>query len=151
MSKKQFYEIQQFRQIWIWLIILLIELVLLVPIISGIANIFILIIVLLFGYGFPWLFYTMKLVTEVDKMSIRITFAPFTEFIIPFDTIKNYEIRKYRPIREYGGWGIRFNRHGKAYTVKGTIVLQIELTNGEKILIGTENPDKLLMVLNKSI
>lgn len=151
MSKKQFYEIQQFRQIWIWLIILLIELVLLVPIISGIANIFILIIVLLFGYGFPWLFYTMKLVTEVDKMSIRITFSPFTEFIIPFDTIKNYEIRKYRPVWEYGGWGIRFNRHGKAYTVKGTIGLQMELTNGEKILIGTENPDKLLMVLNKSI
>ena len=151
MSKKQFYEIQQFRQIWIWLIILLIELVLLVPIISGIANIFILIIILLFGYGFPWLFYTMKLVTEVDKMSIRITFSPFTEFIIPFDTIKNYEIRKYRPVWEYGGWGIRFNRHGKAYTVKGTIGLQMELTNGEKILIGTENPDKLLMVLNKSI
>ncbi len=151
MSKKQFYEIQQFRQIWIWLIILLIELVLLVPIISGIANIFILIIILLFGYGFPWLFYTMKLVTEVDKMSIRITFSPFTEFIIPFDTIKNYEIRKYRPVWEYGGWGIRFNRHGKAYTVKGTIGLQMELTNGEKILLGTENPDKLLMVLNKSI
>ena len=84
-------------------------------------------------------------------MSIRITFAPFTEFIIPFDTIKSYEIRKYRPIREYGGWGIRFNRHGKAYTVKGTLGLQMELTNGEKILIGTENPDKLLMVLNKSI
>ena len=151
MSKKQFYEIQQFRQIWIWLIILLIELVLLVPIVSGIANIFILIIVLLFGYGFPWLFYTMKLVTEVDEISIRITFTPFTEFIIPFNTIKNYEIRKYRPIWEYGGWGIRFNRDGKAYTVKGTIGLQIELINGEKILIGTENPDKLLMVLNKSI
>ena len=91
----------------------------------------------------------MKLITEIKKDGIQITFTPFTNFIIPFNKIRSYKIRKYRPILEYGGWGIRFNRTGKAYTVSGKIGLQIELSNGKEILIGTENPEKLLHSLNK--
>ena len=144
-----FYEKQQFRQVWIWMILILILLILLIPIISGVFGIFLNIILLTIGYCFIWLFYSMKLITEIKKDGIQITFTPFTNFIIPFNKIRSYKIRKYRPILEYGGWGIRFNRTGKAYTVSGKIGLQIELSNGKEILIGTENPDKILQSLNK--
>ena len=150
-DKTIFYEKQQFRQVWIWLILILILLILLIPIISGVFGIFLNIILLTIGYCFIWLFYSMKLITEIKKDGIQITFTPFTNFIIPFNKIRSYKIRKYRPILEYGGWGIRFNRTGKAYTVSGKIGLQIELSNGKEILIGTENPDKLLKSLNKLI
>ena len=150
-DKTIFYEKQQFRQIWIWLILILILLILLIPIISGVFGIFLNIILLTIGYCFIWLFYSMKLITEIKKDGIQITFTPFTNFIIPFNKIRSYKIRKYRPILEYGGWGIRFNMNGKAYTVSGKIGLQIELSNGKEILIGTENPDKLLKSLNKLI
>ena len=144
-----FYEKQQFRQVWIWMILILILLILLIPIISGVFGVFLNIILLMIGYCFIWLFYSMKLITEIKKDGIQITFTPFTNFIIPFNKIRSYKIREYRPILEYGGWGIRFNRTGKAYTVSGKIGLQIELSNGKEILIGTENPDKLLQSLNK--
>ena len=147
-DEKMFYEIQQFRQIWIWLIILIIVIVLYIPIISGVLNIFLSIIFFLFGFGLIWLFYSIKLVTEVKEAGIQIIFTPFTNFIIPFNEIKDFDIREYRPILEYGGWGIRFNSTGKAYTVSGKIGLQVELLNGEKILIGTENSDKLLKSLD---
>ena len=150
-DKTIFYEKQQFRQVWIWLILILILLILLIPIISGVFGIFLNIILLTIGYCFIWLFYSMKLVTEVKEAGIQITFTPFTNFIIPFNKIRSYKIREYRPILEYGGWGIRFNMNGKAYTVSGKIGLQIELSNGKEILIGTENPDKLLQSLNKLI
>ena len=148
-DKTIFYEKQQFRQVWIWMILILILLILLIPIISGVFGVFLNIILLTIGYCFIWLFYSMKLITEIKKDGIQITFTPFTNFIIPFNKIRSYKIRKYRPILEYGGWGIRFNRTGKAYTVSGKIGLQIELSNGKEILIGTENPDKLLQSLNK--
>ena len=93
----------------------------------------------------------MALVTEVKETGIQIAFTPFTNFLIPLNEIKNYEIREYRPILEYGGWGIRFNSMGKAYTVSGIIGLQLELLNGEKILIGTEIPDTLFKELDKLI
>ena len=148
-DKTIFYEKQQFRQVWIWMILILILLILLIPIISGVFGVFLNIILLTIGYCFIWLFYSMKLITEIKKDGIQITFTPFTNFIIPFNKIRSYKIREYRPILEYGGWGIRFNRTGKAYTVSGKIGLQIELSNGKEILIGTENPDKLLQSLNK--
>ena len=148
-DKTIFYEKQQFRQVWIWMILILILLILLIPIISGVFGVFLNIIILTIGYCFIWLFYSMKLITEIKKDGIQITFTPFTNFIIPFNKIRSYKIREYKPILEYGGWGIRINRTGKAYTVSGKIGMQIELSNGKEILIGTENPDKLLQSLNK--
>ena len=61
--------------------------------------------------------------------------------------IIKYEIRKYRPIIEYGGWGIRFNKSGKAYTVSGNIGIQIQMSTGKGILIGTQQPNEFLQAM----
>ena len=118
--------------------------------IIGIASILLRIILVSIGFGFIWLFYRMYLLTVIKEDGIQIKFFPFTDFIIPFNKIKNYKIKKYRPITEYEGWGIRFNKSGKAYTVSGKIGLQIELSNGKSILIGTQKSDALLQSVNKT-
>tara|TARA_B100001250_G_C19733562_1_gene759705 strand:- start:588 stop:1067 length:480 start_codon:yes stop_codon:yes gene_type:complete len=150
-EENNYYEIQQFRQIWVWLILLLVEFALLFTILSAMINLFVSIIIISIGFGFIWLFYRMKLITTINEDGINIIFAPFTNFIIPFNKIKKYQIRQYRPIIEYGGWGIRYSKYGKAYNVSGKIGLQIELSNGKRLLIGTQNPDTLLQTLNEII
>ena len=114
-------------------------------------NLLVSIIIISIGFGFIWLFYRMKLITTINEDGINIIFAPFTNFIIPFNKIKKYQIRQYRPIIEYRGWGIRYSKYGKAYNVSGKIGLQIELSNGKRLLIGTQNPDTLLQTLNEII
>jgi len=146
-NEKIFYEIQQFRQKWIWTILLIVLFVLFLPIISGIVSILLGVILILTGFCFIWLFYSMKLITEIKGDSIHIKFSPFTTQIIPFSEIIKYEIRQYRPIIEYGGWGIRFNRSGKAYTVSGNIGIQIQLSVGKGILIGTQQPNEFLQAM----
>ena len=146
-NEKIFYEIQQFRQKWIWTILLIVLFVLFLPIISGIVSILLGVILILTGFCFIWLFYSMKLITEIKGDSIHIKFSPFTTQIIPFSEIIKYEIRQYRPIIEYGGWGIRFNRSGKAYTVSGNIGIQIQLSAGKGILIGTQQPNEFLQAM----
>lgn len=50
-------------------------------------------------------------------------------------------MRLYRPIKEFGGWGMRtaFNgKNGKAYNVSGNVGIQLELKNGSKTLLGTQ-------------
>ena len=130
-QKTIFYEKQQFRQVWIWIMLIIMLLILLIPIISGIFGVFLNLILFICGFCFIWLFYSMKLITKIKINGIQITFTPFTDFIIPFNEIKKYKIREYRPILEYGGWGIRFNTSGKAYTVSGKTGLQIEISNGK--------------------
>jgi len=146
-NEKIFYEIQQFRQKWIWTILLIVLFVLFLPIISGMVSILLGVILILTGFCFIWLFYSIKLITEIKGDSIHIKFSPFTTKIIHFSEIIKYEIRQYRPIIEYGGWGIRFNRSGKAYTVSGNIGIQIQLSAGKGILIGTQKTKEFLQAM----
>jgi hypothetical protein len=53
------------------------------------------------------------------------------------------EVITYRPIIDYGGWGVRFGRKGMAYNVSGNIGLLISRKNGKTILIGTQKPDEM--------
>lgn len=53
----------------------------------------------------------------------------------------------YRPIRDYGGWGVRWSREGKAYNVYGSRGVKIELVDGRQILIGSQHADALAMAI----
>jgi hypothetical protein len=52
-------------------------------------------------------------------------------------------VRTYRPIRDYGGWGIRYGRNGKAYNVSGNRGVMLEFSHGQKLLIGSQKPGDL--------
>lgn len=108
-----------------------------------ITSIFSFIIILLVD----WLLLKANLVTEINRDSIRYRFYPFIlrdRFIYWQDIEKAY-VRKYKPILEYGGWGIRFGIGGKgrALNVKGKYGLQLELKTGKRFLIGTQKPKEL--------
>ncbi len=53
--------------------------------------------------------------------------------------------RTYRPLVEYGGWGIRgsLTGAGRAYNVSGNEGVQLIFTNGRKLLIGSRRPQQL--------
>lgn len=146
-----FKEKQRFKQIWIWLLLLGINAQFIFAIVyqiilghtfgnnpmsnMGIAISFIISITL------SVLFYFLNLETQIDGNGIYVRFFPFHKKFIfyPRNTIKNAYVRTYKPLREFGGWGLR----GGAYNVSGNKGLQIEFTNGTTILIGTNEPDKM--------
>ena len=91
------------------------------------------------------LFQSTRLITEIDAREIRYRFYPFqTRFkTILRSDIEKMEVITYRPIIDYGGWGVRFGRKGMAYNVSGNIGLLISRKNGKTILIGTQKPDEM--------
>jgi len=162
-NKILFSEIQKFRQAWIWIIILAIAGVFWYAFITQIffkipfgnksmPDDYLAVFWLVFGIGLPVLFYNIKLITEVRNDGIYIRFFPihFSFRKIPFDQLKKYEVRTYRPILEYGGWGIRWGFKGKAYNVSGNRGVQLELMNGKRILIGSERPEELFYAIDVS-
>jgi hypothetical protein len=100
------------------------------------------------------LFYFTKLNTLIAKDGIWIRFVPFMnkKKYISWNQIKNVYIRKYDPIMEFGGYGLRYGfKRGIAYNVSGRWGLQIIMNNNKKILIGTQKPgeiEKFLKSLN---
>ena len=99
------------------------------------------------------MFKKMRLITEVGDDAFYFRYPPFILKNKQIDKtrIERFEVRKYKPIREYGGWGIRMGsgKAGKAYNVKGKIGLQLYLTNGKKVLFGTQRGDAIKRAMNK--
>lgn len=95
--------------------------------------------------------FIFNLKTRIDEHGIYYKFFPFHFSLkkIQWKNIHKVYVRKYSPIMEYGGWGIRltFNKKGKAFNVSGNIGIQIELKNGKKILIGTQKEKEVKLIL----
>lgn len=76
----------------------------------------------------------------IDNNGIRFEMPPFKKSTtLGFPGISQAYIRKYRPISEYGGWGIRGLWRVKAYNVSGRYGIQVIMKNGRKLLIGVRN------------
>ncbi|HET9504986.1 MAG TPA: hypothetical protein VFO93_15695 [Hymenobacter sp.] len=56
-------------------------------------------------------------------------------------------LRRYDPLGEYGGWGIKGSSQNRAYNIANDEGLQIELRNGRRVLLGTQRPTELRQVL----
>jgi hypothetical protein len=53
------------------------------------------------------------------------------------------KVREYRPLAEYGGWGVRGFGKNRALNVSGNFGLQLVMKDGAKMLIGTQKPQEL--------
>ena len=161
---KQFSEIQFFRQKWLWAIILffpvysmygIYEQIIMENPIGGdkaISNDGLIWFTVLIGVGLPLLFYNIRLTTRVSEEGFHYQFFPIhlKERTIPFRDIESFKARKYSPLKEFGGWGIRFGFEGKAYNVSGEEGLQLVLKNERKVLFGSQKAKELEKAMKKA-
>ena len=62
---------------------------------------------------------------------------------ISFAEIVGVEVKHYRPLLDYGGWGVRLGLAGWAYTTGGNEGVKLRLRRGIPVLIGTSRPREL--------
>jgi hypothetical protein len=198
-GKILFSEQQKFRQTWLWVLIIM---ALSIPVV-----IFIIRLIKPLGQGVPFennpasnkewiaeslvflvctvitilLCIIMRLETTITTEGVSVRFYPIHR------SFRNYRwedisvsiVRKYSPLKEFGGWGIRFGGWGirfigrrhtilnlikrvsqskirfigrhytTAYSISGKHGLQLELKNGKRILIGTNKVYEIEQVLKK--
>jgi len=63
---------------------------------------------------------------------------------IPLDDVVALRSVRYRPMRDFGGWGVRGMGKRKAWTARGDRAVELDLTGGRQLLIGSDRPDRLL-------
>ncbi len=156
-----FREDQRFGQVWLWVIIIGMDVVCFAlfflqfigprrPQTIGPADWFGLTLVSLLCLGITGLFVFLKLITRVTSQGISIQFVPLHRkpIVISFSDISKFSIRTYRPIIEYGGWGIKRGIAGLAYNVSGNQGMQLILADGRRILIGTQEPEQFINAMS---
>ena len=87
------------------------------------------------------LLFFIKLEWEFTESDFRYRFFPFIikERIIQYSDIQNMSVMKINPLLEFGGWGLRRGKLGKAYTTDGNLIIHIELKSGQKLNFTVKN------------
>jgi len=156
-----FTEEQRFGQVWLWVALVGMDVAFFAlffaqffgpvpPRPTGPADLLGLCLGALLCLGITALFVSLKLITRITNQGISVQFKPLHRkpVIFHFSDIREYSVRTYRPVMEYGGWGIKRGTGGLAYNVSGNKGLQLVLKDGRKILIGTQKPEQLKSVID---
>jgi len=171
MQKTIFREEQKFGQWWLWLLIIGTAASVIIPFSAGIYTQIIrgipwgdqpmgdtgLVLTSFFTItlmvAMIWLFISLKLITEIRPDGIWYRFPPLIRKwrCIKKEEISQFEVRQYKPIAEFGGYGIRYSpvRKMKAFNVSGNTGISVMLKNGRRVLIGTQKKAGLESAMNK--
>ena len=156
MSKQIFEENQRFNQWWLWLGMI------------ALTSIFIYQrypvqlnkeFYISFGVLALVVFFllSINLSTRIDEQGIHIKMFPFHLKTVTYNWSELYsvEVVEYNPITEYGGWGLRISRKGKAFNVRGNKGIKLQTADGRSRMIGTQKFEEAKIAIeqfsNKSI
>lgn len=86
-----------------------------------------------------------KLIIEVRHEGLWVRFVPIHLHPkrIALDQVTSVTPVTYRPILQYGGWGIRWACKGKAYNARGNRGVRLDYVNGRHLLLGSQRPEEL--------
>jgi hypothetical protein len=90
---------------------------------------------------------TLRQTTTVATDAVTVRFGFLYRVRIPFSEIAHAEAVSYRPVRDYGGWGIRGFGRRRALNTRGNQGVLVTRANGSTILIGSQKPRELLAAL----
>lgn len=149
-------EVQRFRQPWLWALVAGVaglsvwtfvqQIVLGRPVGENPApDVAAGVISIVFGLGLPGFFCAANLTVRVCDDGLYYRYFPFHwrfRRIAPGD-LAGFAAHTYRPIRDYGGWGVRWGQGGKAYNVSGNRGVMLYLAGGQRLLIGSQKPEEM--------
>ncbi len=143
--KYLFVENQKFRQWWLWVILLSFPIMSVNPFEEKAIDF----TYVLIGLAIPLIFYLFELRIKVSNEGLHYQFFPFhlKSHIIKIEDIEKFKAMEYSPLKEYGGWGIKYGFKGKAYNVSGNKGVKVFLKNGANIMFGSQKYKELSKAL----
>ena len=164
MDRVIFFESQKFDRKWIWAFFPILIGCICIP--FGLAYYLVLsitkhsFIIIMVSIGFipavilpPIALYLARIFrmnTEVNRDFITVKCSPFPfnrmGVKYPFQDVETMYHRSCRPIKEFGGYGVRcgFGNNGRAYLVSGAEGIQLLLNGGGKVFIESKKANHFI-------
>ena len=89
-----------------------------------------------------------RLRTRVEEDRLIFGFPLGLRRTIPLDQIRSAEAVTYRPLRDFGGWGLRFGSMGMMYNARGDRAVRLHLKNGKVVFVGSQTPEELVRAIS---
>jgi hypothetical protein len=92
---------------------------------------------------------SLRMKTTVTPEGVTVSYG-FLSTRVALSDIARAQAVAYRPLRDYGGWGIRGFGNRRAWNVRGDRGVLIVRRDGSTLLIGSQRPRELLSALARA-
>ncbi len=97
------------------------------------------------------LFFSMKQTIRIDEQGVHFKQRPLINNfkIFPWSTIQSWELSKINPIKDFGGWGIRYTGSKTGYIMEGDYGLELTIGTKKKIVLSVKNRVEVERMMKK--
>lgn len=93
---------------------------------------------------------TLRMRTRVDGPAVTVRYGFLYSTRISLSEVVRAEAVVYRPVRDYGGWGIRGFGRRRALNARGDRGVLLIRADGSSLLVGSQRPRDLLNALARA-
>jgi hypothetical protein len=90
---------------------------------------------------------TLRMQTTVTPEAVTVRYGFLGLVRVPLREIARAEAVVYRPVRDYGGWGLRGLGSRRAVNARGNRGVRLTRRDGSTLLVGSQEPRRLLAAL----
>jgi hypothetical protein len=108
---------------------------------------------ILVGILTPLFIWSYSLSIRIRDDGLFVRFFPFHWSFrrISLEALQKFEKRTCRVISEFGGWGIRNCQGNSSMIFWGNQCIQFEYATGQKFMLGSKSPDKLVRAIERCL
>ena len=103
------------------------------------------------GWGLLAVLGGLTVRVEETRVVMHLGSVALLKKTVPFEEIVSLESVSYRPLREFGGWGVRGWGKKKAWTARGDRAVVIGLGEDRRLYVGSDHPERLEEVLRGAL
>ena len=95
------------------------------------------------GWGLRAVLGGLTVRVEETRIVMHLGTVELLRKTVPLDAIVSLESVRYRPLREFGGWGVRGWGKTQAWTARGDRAVVVGLGEGRRLYVGSDRPERL--------
>ncbi len=99
--------------------------------------------VLAAGWGLRTALGGLTVLVQDTRIVMHLGTVRLVRKAVPLDDIESLESLRYRPLAEFGGWGVRGAGRKRAWTARGDRAVAIGLEEGRRLYLGSDRPERL--------
>lgn len=107
------------------------------------ARLLITALVLAVAFGLERVIKGLTVLVQQTRLYLYLGSVPLIKRTVPYDEILELESVEYRPLLDFGGWGVRGMHHRKAWTARGNRAVLLTLTDNRELYVGSDHPQRL--------
>ena len=95
------------------------------------------------GWGLRLVLGGLTVLVQETRVVIHLGSVALVRKLVPLDSIVSLGSLRYRPLAEFGGWGVRGAGKKQAWSARGDRAVVIGLPEGRRLFVGSDHPKRL--------